>query len=183
MPNPIWHLLFLAFFFVLLAVLKFKRIRGGLVALLVFPFRLLFGKGKKPKHGFELVSRQAFFTQSERNFFSFLEGIAKQHKLLIFSKVRLADVVTEAPGAKSQFHRYGNMHVDYLLVKSDNFAIVAGIELDGESHLDKRQQYNDEKKDQIFKSARVPILRFKNDCESNPAKVRKEIDKVIRKSI
>jgi Protein of unknown function (DUF2726) len=84
-----------------------------------------------------------------------LEG----RNVIVFPKVRVADVLETTSGERAGFNRISQKHVDYLLVSLPNFQPVMAIELDGKSHGSQKQQARDAVKDQAFNSAGVPLVR------------------------
>lgn len=112
---------------------------------------------------FKLDAKAYFFTRAEGTFFPELVKAAAELGFLVFPKVGLCDLFVDKKGAdRSQFRRYSQMHVDYLLVRESTYAPVAGIELNGASHLDEKQQANDRKKKAVFAAAGLPLLTFYN---------------------
>jgi very-short-patch-repair endonuclease len=102
------------------------------------------------KHsGFSYKRKQFFFTRSENDFFGLLQRTLEGRNLIVFPKVRVADVL----------NRISQKHVDFLLVSLPDFQPVMAIELDGKSHGSQKQQARDAIKDQVFKSAGVPLVR------------------------
>jgi Protein of unknown function (DUF2726) len=84
-----------------------------------------------------------------------LEG----RSVIVFPKVRVADVLKSTGDGRAGFNRISQKHVDYLLVSLPNFQPVMAIDLDGKSHGSQKQQARDAVKDQAFKSAGVPLVR------------------------
>jgi very-short-patch-repair endonuclease len=77
--------------------------------------------------------------------------------------VRLADIVGVKSGAErgerqGAFNRISRKHVDFLLVRADDLAPLAGIELDDKSHEEEERQARDALVDEVFASAGLPLL-------------------------
>jgi hypothetical protein len=108
---------------------------------------------------FSYKRKQFFFTRSENEFFGLLQRTLEGRNLIIFPKVRVADVLETTSGGHGGFNRISQKHVDYLLVSLPNFQPVMAIELDGKSHGSEKQQKRDADKDQGFKSANLPLVR------------------------
>lgn len=126
----------------------------------------------------EVVPR--FFSRAEHAFYSDLVGIAGDLELVVFPKVGLKDLFKDRPGARrGQFFRYAQLHVDFLLVRPRDFEPVLGIELDGESHLAPIQRKRDEKKNDVFKAAGLPLVRFQNGAK--PREVRERLVSALKK--
>lgn len=128
----------------------------------------------------EVVPR--FFTRAEHAFYSDLVEIADDLDLVVFPKVGLKDLFRDRPGArKGQFFRYAQLHVDFLLVRPGDFRPVLGIELDGESHLAPIQRERDEKKNEVFRAAGLPLVRFQNGARARD--VRDRLVAMLRRGV
>ncbi len=103
--------------------------------------------------------KQYFFTRSENDFFGLLQRTLEGRSVIVFPKVRVADVLESTSNDRAGFNRISQKHVDYLLVSLPNFQPIMAIELDGKSHGSEKQQKRDAVKDQAFKSAGVPLVR------------------------
>ena len=112
------------------------------------------------KHSISSYKRKPyFFTRSENDFFGLLQRTLEGRNVVVFPKVRVADVVETTNGGLAGFNRISQKHVDYLVVSLPNFQPLMAIELDGKSHGSERQQKGDAVKDQSFKSAGLPLVR------------------------
>jgi hypothetical protein len=111
------------------------------------------------RSNFPYKRKQYFFTRSENDFFGLLQRTLEGRNVMVFPKVRVADVLESAGGGLGGFNRISQKHVDYLLVSLPNFQPVMAIELDGKSHGSEKQQQRDAVKDQAFKSANLPLVR------------------------
>ena len=129
---------------------------------------------------FRLETKPYFFSVAENKFYAALIASAEALDLVVFPKVGLNDIFKDSKDAeKSQYNRYAQMHVDYLLVTRDEYKPVAGIELNGSSHQGKRQQTRDQKKAAVFKAAKLPLLRFYNQDKFNETDVRTKLQDVL----
>ena len=135
---------------------------------------------------FPFVKRQALCTQKERKFLGCLV-MAVGSDYLIFSKVRLADLVKINKGLKEKdkvrvYEKVSKDHVDFVLCHKHNTEIVCVIDLydlAGETKvMKKRALYLDK----LFKTIDVPFVRFPI-MEKYPIRVVKEsINRVIQRS-
>lgn len=122
---------------------------------------------------FKVAVVPRFFTRAEHAFYTDLLGIAAEFQLVVFPKVGLKDLFLDRPGARrGQFFRYAQLHVDFLLVRPADYEPVLGIELDGESHLSEVQRVRDHKKNNVFKAAGLPLVRFQNGAKSREVRDR-----------
>lgn len=118
---------------------------------------------KENFHGV-FVKRLYFFTHSERAFFDELER-QNDGRYLIFSKVRLEDVVSvknSIGGRKRKIERnyIKSKHIDFLIVERRSGSILAAIELNGISHNRKLQRKYDQIKEQVLYDAGVSLFKI-----------------------
>lgn len=159
----------------------------GLVIVVAFAAVAMKGRqggpdADEPQGGFTflLETRQYFFSVAENRFYAALVSAAQPLDLLVFPKVGLNDIFKDQKeAAKGQFQRYAQMHVDYLLVARKDYKPVAGVELDGSSHQGEKQQANDQKKNAVFKAAKLPLLRFYNQEKFNEADLQAKLEDVL----
>jgi hypothetical protein len=114
-----------------------------------------------PKRGV-YVLKKALFTPAERSFLGVLE-CALPPGVRVFGKVRLEDIFgvvsgLDASARQSARNRITSRHVDFLLVRTDDLAPLAGIELDDKSHEAEDRQARDALVDEVYKSAGLPLL-------------------------
>jgi Protein of unknown function (DUF2726) len=112
------------------------------------------------KHSNFSYRRKAYlFTRSENDFFGLLQRTLEGRNVMVFPKVRVADVLESTSSGLAGFNRISQKHVDYLVVSLPNFQPIMALELDGKSHGSEKQQARDAVKDQAFKSANLPLVR------------------------
>lgn len=100
-------------------------------------------------------------SKGERAFFVALQQ-AIGGQCLIFSKVRLADLVFIPSGTKkrqSYFNRIQSKHIDFVLCNHDAVRPMLAIELDDSSHRRADRQDRDEFVDSALSAAGLPMLR------------------------
>lgn len=110
-------------------------------------------------------TKRYFFSQDENTFFRSLEESLQGTSYRVFPNVRLEDlfIITDHAQRASVRGRLKAKHVDFLIVDaSQDFKPVMAIELDGRSHQRERQQYNDQVKNVIFRSAGLPLYRLES---------------------
>ena len=108
---------------------------------------------------FSYKRKSYLFTRSENDFFGLLQRTLEGRDIMVFPKVRVADVLETTSGGLAGFNRISQKHVDYLVVSLPNFQPLMATELDGKSHGSDRQQARDAVKDQAFKTAGMPLVR------------------------
>lgn len=94
-------------------------------------------------------------------------------KYLVFSKVRVADVLKPRMARSSKnwiraFNVIKAKHFDFVLCNPDSFQVVAVIELDDSSHSSKAARKRDAVKDSACKSAKIPLLRISARSKYDP---------------
>lgn len=110
------------------------------------------------------LKKEYLLTQAERNFYLVLsEAIGLDY--LLFTKVRMADLLYLPKMENSSFYRYQNKiqskHVDFLLCEKDSIKPLLAIELDDSSHLKVDRVLRDAFVDKAFENAKLPILHIR----------------------
>ncbi len=102
-----------------------------------------------------------FFTRSEREFYYLLKMALKDTDVLLFAKVRLADItnVTVMNRNYTHWNKISAKHVDFLICARDSTPLLC-IELDGDSHKLYKMKQNDAFKDALFNDIGLPLIRF-----------------------
>lgn len=158
-------------FFVSKNMLKFYLLLSIFPILAVlFAILGIFLKIKNAK--FPYIKKDCLMSEAEKKFyFVLLEIIGNDY--LIFSKVRLADLLYLPKMSNSDFYHYQNKiqskHVDFLICDKENVNPLLVVELDDSSHLKMDRILRDKLVDKIFESAKLPILhiKFSNNYDSN----------------
>jgi very-short-patch-repair endonuclease len=97
-------------------------------------------------------------TENELNFYEQLKIITDKHNLIIFSKIRVADLIKT--DEITEFNRIKSKHIDFIICKKDTSPILF-LELDDSTHNHNKNKQNDIKKDNIFYSVGKKIIRYK----------------------
>ena len=142
----------------------------------------LVGKAASPQAGIYCL-RKALFTPAERSFLGVMDKMLPQ-EVRVFGKVRLSDIFDvrkgetrgERQGARNRIDR---KHVDFLLVRSSDLSLIAGIELDDSSHEEEDRQQRDAFVDTVFASAGLPLIHVPAQAAYAPAEVRAKLGKVF----
>jgi hypothetical protein len=146
------------------------------VALVVLKAKLAGGGGTKAG---VYYLKKALFTPAERSFLGVLEPNLPPG-LRVFGKVRLEDILGVKAGLErgerqAARNRINRKHVDFLLVRANDLAPVAGIELDDSSHEEEDRQQRDAFVDEAFASAGLPLLHVPAQKSYNPAEIRSRL--------
>ena len=131
---------------VMLILAQQKRAGGGASA---------FGYRRKPY----------LLSKAERSFYGVLTQ-AVGDKALIFSKVRVADVLAPQKGLnrsnwQQAFNKISAKHLDFPLCDPQDCAVKLAIELDDASHGSAKRQKRDAFLEQACKSPGLPLLRIR----------------------
>ena len=144
-----------------------------LVAIVAF---LVYQRMPKPKgepRTFPYRSKENLLSPAERSFLGVLEQVLTNTGYRVFAQVRLADVVQVDKGLQrsawqSAFNAISRKHVDFVVCRSDDLAIVGAIELDDESHAKGKRKDRDLVLNQILEAADIPLARFKAASAYSP---------------
>lgn len=113
---------------------------------------------------FPYIKKEYLMSEAEKKFFFVLQEILGKD-YLIFSKVRMADLLYLPKMSNSRFYHYFNKiqskHVDFLICDKENIKSLLVIELDDSSHLKAGRFLKDKLVDKIFEGAKLPILHIK----------------------
>jgi len=138
--------------------------------------------GGAPKAGVYYL-RKSLFTPAERSFLGVLEG-SLPPGVRVFGKVRLEDILGVKSGLErgerqAARNRINRKHVDFLLVRANDLAPLAGVELDDSSHDEEDRQQRDAFVDSAFASAGLPLLHVTASKTYNPTEVRAKLAGLI----
>ena len=120
-------------------------------------------------------------TKAELSFYRVLKSVVDDN-LLIFSKVRLVDLLWLPKGTKNRqayLNKIMSKHVDFVLCKNNTLSPVLAIELDDLSHQEGRRQERDKFVNEVFHKAGLPLLRIQAKRSYSPG----ELSLVIKKEM
>jgi hypothetical protein len=121
-------------------------------------------------------SRQTLLSKGEIVFYyTLIRSLPRG--VVIAPKVRLADLVDCSPEArKAGFGaRINQKHVDFVLIDAESTEFRLVIELDDQSHRQRRAIEADRFKDRTLAAAGIPILRVAAQASYSPADIRNAI--------
>ena len=149
---------------------------GGLILLGIL-LRLL---GLKTRPGYRLTH---LLTPAELSFYGVLtQPVGEDWR--VFSKVRLADVITPEKGLsrsrwQSAFNAISSKHLDFLLCDPADCSPSLAVELDDKSHQRRSRQKRDRLVDDACQSAGLPLLRIKAARTYVVADLRRQIEDAL----
>jgi len=143
---------------------------------LLASFLIIFYKAKTSKWPY--LKKDSLLTEAEKKFYFVLSEIIGDN-YLIFSKVRMADLLYLPKMNNSDYYHYQNKiqskHVDFLLCDKENIKPLLVLELDDSSHLKIDRILRDTLVDKIFENAQIPILHIKNSTAYDKASLLNQI--------
>ena len=122
-------------------------------------------------------------SKAERSFYGVLTQ-AVGGKALIFSKVRVADVLAPQKGLnrsnwQQAFNKISAKHLDFLLCDPQDCAVKLAIELDDASHGSAKRQKRDAFLERACESAGLPLLRIRAARGYGVADIRQQVEAVL----
>ena len=156
----------------LLVFVALLLLLGGLFALL-----------RKPPDEYPYERQPALCTPAELHFLISLSPLIREHAL-VFTKVRLADIIRPQPGLPkaewtSAFRKICAKHLDFVLCQGPDLAVIGAIELDDRSHRRADRRARDEFVDAALAAAGIPILHVPVQRQYAPDKLREELVRVF----
>lgn len=115
------------------------------------------------------LCKKKFMTNSEREFFERLTRALPNYR--VFPQVAFSSFLVSPESKKRGFwvtNQYNRLVADYVICTPLNYEVVATIELDGETHNNKKTRQDDAKRDALVVSAGYDQpLRF--DASNKPS--------------
>ncbi len=125
---------------------------------------------------------ETLLTAAEQKFYEALDA-AIDGRLLILSKVRVADLLTvtsaSQPARYRVFRSIACKHVDFVLAEAENLHPIAAIELDDSSHQRADRRLRDQLLDELFEKAAFPLLRFRTAATYSPRLIEERVGEVV----
>ncbi len=108
-------------------------------------------------------SKRPLLTHAELSFFKCLQQVCP-HDFLVFTKVRLADLIKTSFNPDSSrtgaFNRIALKHIDFVICRKSDLGVVLLIELDDSSHSSKAAIKRDHVKTRALESAGLKLVRI-----------------------
>lgn len=136
---------------------------------------------KTPEHKYSL--RPALLTPAERSFYGVLKS-ALDDSATIFSKVRVADVLTPSRGLKRNsrqgaFNKISSKHFDFVLCRNNDLTPICAIELNDKSHNSSKRKARDNFLEHACNSASLPLLQITAKRSYSKEELSKQFGPVI----
>src|SRR6201986_3356125 len=128
---------------------------------------------------FPYVPGEALLTQAETSFFARLQ-LAVGEDFILFSKVRLADIIEVRPGLTNKFrmrafNRICGKDLDFVICDPESFTVLGVIELDDKSHQQSNRRERDAFIDKALSAAGIPILHMPAQKRYSALKLRDQV--------
>lgn len=115
-------------------------------------------ENKEAEYNFKGKIKDSPLTKTEQAFYKKLKNAIDLEQYEIFPKLRLADIFKAENMAN--FNKIKSKHIDFTICNKD-LQFVLFIELDDNSHTKSKNRENDLKKNTIFQSSNIEIMRIK----------------------
>jgi ssDNA-binding Zn-finger/Zn-ribbon topoisomerase 1 len=131
---------------------------------------------------FPYAMRDDFLSASELSFYKILR-LVMPNEFVIFTKVALKDIffVTENDRSKQStfMNKISKKHVDFIICNAETLKPVCGIELDDTSHERQDRVIRDTFVNQVFKSGKLPLIRYTNKRSYVLSEVEEKLQTII----
>lgn len=107
-------------------------------------------------------AKKMLLTKAEYEFYKVLKAKCDQNNMLICPKVRMEDflIVTDKKNTLKYRGYIRSRHIDFMICDYRLY-LLAGIELDDNSHYNKNAAEIDEFKNKVFQKINLPLFRIK----------------------
>ena len=123
--------------------------------------------------------RKMLLTKAEYSIWNLLKAKCDKYEMIICPKIRMEDFINvdikDYSKRQSYRGRIKSRHVDFLICDK-KLNILAGIEIDDNSHLKESSKEIDEFKNRVFKTINIPLFRI----VLNEGYYEKQIDNYLR---
>lgn len=110
--------------------------------------------------------RRDILTNAEHEFYILLKVVCNHMKLIVCPKVRMEDFLKVTDKIHERKYRgyIKSRHIDFIICDKD-MKMIAGVELDDNSHNTSEAQKIDEFKNRVFKKINIPLFRVKTSYD------------------
>lgn len=147
---------------------------------------LLLSKGKAGSRAYPYRKSNYLMSKAERSFYGVLVQ-AVGDSGVVFSKVRVADVISPQKGLKRgdwqrAFNAISSKHFDFIVCEPADCAITLAVELDDSSHGSSKARKRDDLLNGACLSAGLPLLRIKAARSYALAEIQRQVAAAISPS-
>lgn len=110
---------------------------------------------------FPYYCNNSLLTNKEKSFYKTLKPIADKYGLTVFTKIRIADIVSIPRNTEIKWFNYIKAkHIDFVLCDNETKPLIL-IEVDDRTHDRADRQERDEFVNQIFRQTQTPLLHYR----------------------
>jgi len=155
-----------------------------LLAVVVAMVILRMPKRRNDQLTYPYSSKEFLMSPAERSFLGVLDQILPNDDYRVFAQVRLADIVQVDKGLpraawQRAFNTISRKHVDFVVCRSDDMALIGAIELDDASHQKSKRKDRDLMVDKIFEAAGIPLARIQATATYSPNEIRSLLSNML----
>lgn len=153
-----------------------------IVGMVVF-LALAKAKAKGRTRGYPYQLSKFLLSKAERSFYGVLvQAVGKSG--IVFSKVRVADVISPKKGQNRSdwqraFNAISSKHFDFIVCEPTDCSIKLAVELDDSSHGSSKIRKRDDLLDRACQSAGLPLLRVKAAKSYVVAELQRQVEGAI----
>ncbi|QUI24845.1 DUF2726 domain-containing protein [Vallitalea pronyensis] len=138
----------------------------------------------KPNNDFNKAyyGTDSLVSKAELNFYRILNNICNELDCILFSKVRVADIVKvrSIENRQSYFNRIKSKHIDFVLCDKISLKPILCIELDDKSHNNAKRIARDKFVDEIINIVGFKIIHMRCSYSYNSQSIKEQIKKEIQ---
>jgi hypothetical protein len=129
------------------------------------------------------TKNKALFSPAERSFLGVLDqAVGGDYR--VFGKIRIADVtavkrMSDSRARQRAFNRISAKHFDFVLCARDDLSIVAAIELDDQSHQQRKRQVRDDFVVGLCHAIGLPLVQVPAQRAYSVAELRAKVSAAI----
>ena len=125
------------------------------------------------------TTKKYVMTSTELNFYRSLKQITNELNVEIFPQVNLERIIQTKDNNPKERNKIKSRSIDYTIVNNKNCRIIACIELDDYTHNRENVKRNDEFKDKLFESVKIPLIRIKVQNYYNLKDLEEKLKEII----
>lgn len=115
-------------------------------------------KNNTPKINYNNFKKTNLLTNREKKQYFLLREITDELDLILFTKVRIADLIVVKDQNYSDFNRIKAKHIDFVIC-DQNINVVCGLEIDDSTHQRPDRVERDIFVNKLFKTCKIPLIR------------------------
>ncbi|MDD3304019.1 MAG: DUF2726 domain-containing protein [Clostridia bacterium] len=133
----------------------------------------MYTKKRKKEYKFNGKLNDVILTYNERKYYHSLRKLLENTEYIIFSKVRLADIIKTY--SNKHLNKVSGKHIDFLITDKNTKPLLF-IELDDSTHERAKNKENDVKKNYILSRVGIEIMRTDiNHIENNLLEIKNKL--------